>query len=569
MSRYKSITKELIYGFLIFIIAFFLVSDLFIRPGQPATFDGPTHITTMAQFYTGLSQRQFPVTWADGFANYGMPIPIIAQQTTNYLGALINFFIQNVILSHNLVYLLGAFLSSLFFYIFLRIYFKPEIAFLGSFLFNFSSYRIINIYIRGAQPEFFAPVFIPLSLIGIYLLKKSNPKIGLFLIIFSTAMIIFTHPFMFIVSLFLTIPYAGYVFFAQKNRITLFLLTFLGIGLGIAVTAGYMLPLFGEIKYFYYARNTNHLVPDQFLSFKNFFNYAWYYYYRNDVFVRGNFIQVGLIETLTIMLGVSFSMIFSYKKTLKKNSLLFFSSILSLFIIFMMTPYASFLYKFINVLNGIQFPWRFLGVFIFLPPIIICSLLAKNKYQHFIIIFIIIIVAFSRFPQIYGKNFTYHPQSSYFFTTDNLHGTVLNTVWTGNTNEYPVMKTKYGIIEGKGQVKEIIIKNGLRKYEITAKSNIKMADYTFYFPGWKIYIDGNQVPIQYQDPKYRGVITYEVPEGSHAIVAKFEPTKLRLLSYILSLISIIVSVFFIFIIGKFFSKSKTNKNKSRQKILNS
>lgn len=545
MKLHKSIQKEHIYGILIFIIAFFLTSDLFLRHGQPATFDGPTHITTMAQFYTGLSQGQFPVVWADGFANYGMPIPLIAQQTTNYVGSIINFITQNIILSHNLVYLLGAFLSSLFFYIFLRIYFKPEIAFLGTFLFNFSSYRIINIYIRGAQPEFFAPVFIPLSLVSIHLINKNHIRSGFALLIFSTAMIIFTHPFMFIVSLFLTIPYAGYIYYKKKNRIKLSLLTLLSIGLGICLTGGYIIPLFGEIKYFYYSRTPNHLVPDQFLTLKNFFDYNWYYYYRNDIFIRGNFIQVGIVETLTIIAGIITSIIALSKRSFTKNSLLLFASILSLIFIFMMIPYSSFLYQYISFLNGIQFPWRFLGAFIFIPPIILCSLVVKSKHQHIFIVSIILLIAFIRFPQIYGKNFTYHPQSTYFFTIDNLHGTILNTVWTGNTSEYPVKRIKYEIIEGKGNVKELVMRNGVREYQVIAESNIKMADYTFYFPGWKLYIDGSENPIQYQDPKYRGVITYDVPTGKHNITLRHEPTKIRTFGYIVSILAIIFTVLFI------------------------
>lgn len=559
MRLHRSTQNELIYGLLIFIISFLLTSDLFLRDGQPATFDGPTHITTMAQFYTGLSQGQFPVTWADGFANYGMPIPLIAQQTTNYIGAIINFITQNVVLSHNLVYLIGAFFSSLFFYFFLRIYFKPENAFLGSFLFNFSAYRIINIYIRGAQPEFFAPVFIPLTLIGIYLINKNRIRSGLVLLIFSTAMIILSHPFMFIVSLLLTIPYAGYMYYKKKNRIKLFMLTLLGVGLGVGITAGYMLPLFGEIKYFYYGRSVSHLVPDQYLTLTNFFNQTWYYYFRNDVFVRGNFIQVGLLETLITIVGIITGVVTIYKQSFKKNSLLLFASFLSLLFIFIMSPFSSFLYENVKLLNGIQFPWRFLGVFIFIPPILICALISKSKHQHLLIIIIILIIAFFRFPQIYGKNFTYHPQNSYFFTKDNLHGTVLNTVWTGNTNEYPTKKLKYEIIEGQGQLNEIIIKNGVREYQITAKSNVKMADYTFYFPGWKVYIDGKQIPIQFQDPKYRGVITYEIPQGEHHINLQFEPTKIRIVGYIISILSIILVLIFIYVIQKILKKEKYKK----------
>ena len=160
--------SDLLNYCLIFIISLILVLDLFINKGTPATFDGPTHLINIALFYDSIIRGQFHVTWTDGFANYGMPLGLMAQQTTSYLGAFFNLIVGNVVLSYNLVLLVGSFLSTLFFYKFLRLYFSPKSSLLGAILFNFTPYRIINIYIRGAIPEYFASVFLPLILILIY-----------------------------------------------------------------------------------------------------------------------------------------------------------------------------------------------------------------------------------------------------------------------------------------------------------------------------------------------------------------------------------------------------------------
>lgn len=543
--------KDTIYSILIFIIAFLLTADLFIRSGQPATFDGTTHITTIAQFYTGLSQGQFPVTWADNFANYGMPIPLIAQQTTNYIAGFLTFITHDVLVSQNLVYLLGAFLSALFYYRFLRFYFTADVAFLGVFLLNFSSYRIINIYIRGALPEFFAPAFIPLALIGLYNLSKGKLRSGIALVIVSVAMIIFTHPFMFIISLFLIGPYAVFLFLQTKQKKAFTLLTSVSILLGVGITAAYIIPLFWEVKYFYYGLTKNHLVPNQFLGLTNYFDPGWYYFYRNDVFVRGNFIQFGLIETIIVIAGVIASLYYFVKRKASKNKLLIFAAVVSLILIIFTTSVTGILYNSINLLNGIQYPWRFLGIFIFIPPLIVCALIKDVKFQPYSIAAIILIISFSRFPQMYGKNFTVYPQEKYFFTAENLHGNILNTVWTGKTLEYPVKSSKPAIIDGKGQITPNQIKNGYRDYQINAETKLRMADYTFYFPGWRVYVDGQKTPIEYQDPNYRGVITYEVPQGSHHIVLKFEQTADRILGGLITLLCLILSGLLVFAIQKF------------------
>src|SRR3990167_5942114 len=101
---------------LIFIISLILVLDLLINVGAPATFDGPTHLTNIALFYDSIIRGNWHVTWTDGFANYGMPLGLMAQQTTSYLGAIINLFANDIVLSYNLVLLIGTFMSTLFFY---------------------------------------------------------------------------------------------------------------------------------------------------------------------------------------------------------------------------------------------------------------------------------------------------------------------------------------------------------------------------------------------------------------------------------------------------------------------
>lgn len=542
---------DLLFISLIFIISLLLVFDLFINDGQPATFDGTIHITTIAQIFRGLKDGEHRVTWADGFANYGMPIPLISQQTTPYLGAYFNLLFKDVLLSYNVVYLLGAILSSLFYYFFLRLYFKPVIAFAGTFLFNFAPYRIINLYIRGDQPEFFASVFIPLILIGIYLTIKKKNIYGALLLIFSTALLTLTHPFMLVVGLFLLIPYIVFCVYDELRKKELLFIVFISIGLGVGICSYYIIPAFLEAKYFYFGMEKSHFVPNQFLGFANYFDPKWYYYYKNDVFVRGNFIKADLLETTIAIIGIVLLIFSKFNKT--KNHLLTFSLGTSLLLIFLTLSPANILYQKIFFLNSLQFPWRMLSSYILVTPIILCIILQKIKYQKMALILILVLIFILRFPQIYGKNYAIYPQSKYFFTVDNLHSNVLNTVWTGKTSEYAVEKKKVGIINGDGIIKTSIIKNSTRSYNVNAITDLRMVDYTFYFPGWHVYIDGQKTPIQYQDPRFRGVITYNVPKGNHNVFLKFENTKVRVLGYILTIIFILGALTF-FLIIKFKTK---------------
>lgn len=508
--------------------------------------DGTAHITTIAQFYRALKDGEIKVTWADGFANYGLPIPIFAHQIISYLGALINFITQNVIVSFNLVYFIGTIASLILFYVFLRFYFSPTASFLGVFIFNFAPYRIVNLYIRGALPEYFSSVFIISTLICTYLFIKKRKFIALPLLSLSISGLILAHPMMMIAGCFIIFPYLFFNLIGEKDIFKLLILFIFFMVIGGAITAYYSLPLSLEIKYVYYGMSKNQLAQNHYSGLSNYFDPNWYYFYKNDIFSRGHFIKSGLLEIIAVIVATLIVIIsFIRSKFKRKLTILDFSVVVGIIIIFFTTQYSAYFYENINLLSKIQFPWRMFSIFIFIPPIIF-SYFAEKINKEIIIVIFILIFAIVRYPQLYGKNYTLHPQSDYFFTQLNLHSFLMNTIWMGNSTDYPIKSFKAEIIEGKGKIVSSTVKNSWRRYEIDANSDLRLVDYTYYFPGWRVYIDGQKVPIEFQDVNYRGVITYKVPKGKHQVFLRFEDTLIRLLGNIISLVSIVLFILLIF-----------------------
>ena len=76
------------------------------------------------------------------------------------------------------------------------------------------------------------------------------------------------------------------------------------------------------------------------------------------------------------------------------------------------------------------------------------------------------------------------------------------------------------------------------QYQIEAPFKSRVRENTLYFPGWKVYIDGKEYKgVQFHDPDHRGLMTFYVLEGQHAIDIKFEETKLRQTSNAVSIVS--------------------------------
>ena len=538
----------------LFAISLLFVADIFFSPGRPAAFDMPFHITSIAQFHAALAEGDFPVVWTDGFANYGLPISIVAHQFTSYAGGILTFLTNDPVLSFSIVAFMGVFLSSLFTYLFLRLYFPLIPSFAGSFLFTFSTYRIINFYIRGAMPELFSGVFLPLILIGMYIFIKKKKIAGFFLLAIALFLLTLSHPMMLLIYSLIYIPYLFFLLLTEdgklvkdiftKEQILLFISSITAMGIGVGMASYYLMPLLLEMKYFYFGLSSNHFNPGSFLGISDFFLNRWEYFTESEIFTRGHIIKPGVIEAAGVIAGLIYFIRKFLIKKVTTITILEYAVVVSLVVIFSMSALSEIFYTHISILSNIQFSWRMLSAFLFLPPIIYAFFFSKIKNVYLVFIFIFI-VAILQFPQLYGKNYIIYPKEEYYFTPYNLHSIQMNTIWTGKAEEYPIQKSKPEIIEGEGRIVEKIERNSSRNYVIDAMTDIRMVDYTFYFPGWKVYVDGNDTPIEFQDPEYRGVITYLVPQGRHVVELVFEDTRIRLAGKIASVFffSILITLF--------------------------
>lgn len=531
------IPKQIVVVVGLSIIALVFSLDLFLHEGEAATFDSQIHITNMAMFSRALREGDFPVTWSDGFANYGLPMPLVSQQVTSYLGALFVFITQSPDLAYKLVMLIATGVGAISIYFFLNLYSSKISSLAGATLYTFSAYRIIDAYIRGALPELFAAGLIPLVLIAIHRLFHQQ-KHAVILLVTSLAVLIGSHPFVFVISLFIVIPYVFYNLLTIKKVSRNIWLK--GIGsfvLALGINSWYLFPLVLEMKYFVISKNDSQLVPNQFLTIGDYFSESWDYFYQNDVFVRGNIIQFGIIETL-ILIGAIIALFVSRRRQANKKDLVYFITIAAAILIFMTCTLSLPFYQHLPFLDGIQFPWRMLSALIILPPMALSLIIDSFPNKRMIAFITIMLILVIRLPQVYGKNYTVYSPEHYYRTIKNLHFDTLNTIWTGNTLTYPVKTTKGEIIEGDGEIVERVERNSSRTYKIVAITPVRLADYTFYFPGWKVFVDGQETPIEFQDVNYRGVITYKVPSGEHQVSVRFVPTKVRAAGQIASLLSL-------------------------------
>lgn len=524
---------------ILFIISLLLCFDLFVSNGKSSTFDGLIHISNIAQYYTALKDGDFPVRWFDKNANYGMPIAIFSQQTVAYVGAVFMFLFHNTLTSYNVVLFFFGFLSCVFFYIFLREYVDRWSSFVGVFMFCYTPYRIINIYIRGAAPEFAASFFLPLILFSLKRWIKDEKLNYYFLFIVSAALLLLTHPISALVFAFIIGPYFLFLIWVKKDIKKYIGLTILAGLLALGISSFYLIPLTREFKYLYYGLMDTVFLPNSYLNLNNLFHPNWFYFYQGDILTRGHYLHIGSIESLIIIFGLAHLLYqFIFRKKIQSLMILFY--VIFFAYIFLITKIGTPIFYIVKPLGNIQHQWRLLSGILFIPPIIVAFLInnINRKLQYLVGFFLITTIALLRFPQLYGKNYVNTKETTYFSSKNNLYAQIMNTIWTGPTESYPVKKVKGEIISGVGKITARNERNSWRKYQINAATQLRLVDYTFYFPGWKAYVDNREVPIEFQDMNYRGVITYTVPSGIHTVLVKFTDTKIRFTANAISLLSI-------------------------------
>ena len=571
---------DIVFIALIVLMNVFFSWDYLAHGTKPANFDAIAHITTMAQFHTALQDGEFPVGWGDGFANYGLPLGTIAHQIPSYLGAILTFVTHDVLISFHLVYLIGAVFSAVFFYIFMRRFVSAEAALVATCAYSLAPYRIINFYLRGALPEFFSAVWVPLIAIAVLQLSKYGQRMWqwILLLIVSVVGLILTHPMMLIIYA----PMLGlWTLIWIKTHWTRWIFIGLTVGVAVGITAYYFIPLNLETKYLYHGMTESHYAPNQTTDWGSFFDPVWRFNcaYRNDIFGRCHLVKAGVSETIIVILGVCITCLIWLSKKHKSERLdelrqfmtrekqlvmLWIFAIVSAIVsIAMSSVLFERIYQSIRVLGNVQYPWRYLSAFLFFPPILIgisSEYIKKYKWGIWCMVLCILFFVVARFPQLYAKNYTSIPQSYYYFTKYNLHSFMMNTIWSGDSVDYPVKPEKAEIVQGKGKILSRQLQNASRVYEVQADTEVLISDNTFYFPGWKVYSDGAELKIEFQDPAYRGVITFKVPEGRHTVRVVYEDTKVRLVGKIITVISLVIA-------GLLVGVVRVSERKKKQKAI--
>ncbi len=389
-----------------------------------STHDGNHHIARSFDVITTLAEGHFPLRWA-GTLNYfcGVPIYNFFYPLIYYIVALFYPLVKDVIQTLKLIDLATFFIGTFFFYLWIKKETKDKwVALSSAVLYLYAPYRFLLVFVRGS-PEFMAYAILPIVLYfyaGIFEEKNFRRFVvlsflagitGGFLTISHNFTVMFLMP---IILLFLLIK----IFLTRKSllkeeglggrfgKVAVIIFSFISaFGFG----AFFIFPAIIEEKYTQLG-TPRFLFYDHFPALWQLFRSKWdYFYSAQGTALDGMSFQLGYAHWVVLgLVGVwllleVFKIIRSRKDKGSEKANIFPNYIwiivyfvLAVGSIYLMLDISMPVWFKIPLLQKIQFPWRILGISVFLISALFPFWLIKikNKLLFWSILIAIPLLAF-------------------------------------------------------------------------------------------------------------------------------------------------------------------------------
>lgn len=553
------ILKKVLKSPLLYLI---LVSGLALKglfhPGVWLSADLVLHIARLASFYDSLTQGYLFPRWGGNlYYGYGYPVLMILYPLVHYIGSLFHFLGFSFTESIKLVFIIPYLLTTVFMYLWLKDWLGKQAAIIGTILYQFAPYRFVQIYVSAVVGENLAFFFIPLTLWRVFKLFTKKTILNLVLAILSFAGLILSHNGVSVFSVPIIASYCIYLFLKESKQKKLFFAYILVFFiLPIVLTAFYWLPAIFEVSQFtnWSRQFTLSDFQNYYLNLDQLIYSPWGYGsppWQHELAERT--VMIGIIHWLIALLSIGF--LWRLRKRINQEWILTLIMVMIFFLsTFFMLRVSSWLLPLTGeFLRHSEQPYR-LTTFTVVASSILGALLAaylkgrkKRKFVLFLSFTAVILTA------TYWRVNNWDTRQSYTddFWLNQYQGTTdigeFRPIWGNYTFPAPA---KIQPMQGKIDELEITIwKAQKHEYHFNAGLDTIIIDNTAYYPGWRVYVDGKKVPIQFQHPTWPGLITYPVSPGYHQVKVVFGESKIRLICDLASLGGLVV-LLMIIIYGK-------------------
>lgn len=479
-----------------------------------------------------VKDKVFPCRWSPDLGygygypqfNYYGPFPYYVMEVFHLIGF-------NFLDSTKIGFIIPIILGAIGMFLLVKSMWGGWGGFLSGLIYSFAPYHAVDIYVRGAMSEFWA-----LSLLPFVFWAILNNKTLVLAISIST--LIMSHN----ITTFLFSPALIIWMIINKKGLK-------GVILGGLLSSFFLLPVIFEKNLVHvetltqgYFNYLAHFASIKQLLFSNYWGYG-----TSELGPYDNIsMSVGILVWTLPLLAIFLAHI-KNNKDLKTISLFTF---LAFCYLFLTHQKSSFVWNNLPFLEFVQFPWRLIGISVFLFSIVVGSLANLTSKKNIPIIIIII----SGLTLLF--NTSYFKPSSWLNINDQekFSGKSWNYQITSSIFDYlpisashpPTVEApeKLIFVEGKGDSKLIYKKTNSSKWSLVLEEESKIQLPIMYFPKWEVYVNGNKTTFSYDNEI--GLMEINLPSGEYEIYAVLKNTPSRIIGNSLSTIGLLMLIYFIF-----------------------
>jgi hypothetical protein len=572
LEHIKTLAKRIDPGLgLACLLALFAFYPL-LQPGLPNTADGVLHLYRTVELDQCWQDGIYYPRWApDLFLGYGYPIfnfyaPLLyyLAEVLHVLGLSFQGAIKVIQVGIFLLYGLGM-------YVFAREIMGRRPALLAAAAYAYVPYRFKEAFVQGDYPQFLALAFLPLVFWAFYKIIVTRKPIYIVAGACLYGALILSHN----ITAMLTSPFLGlYIVWmifslappSYRNAVKRLWPTLAALALGLGLTAFFWLPALYEKRW----------VQLDLLT-KGFFDFRQYFLNLGDLLspslpldmAASNPYMPFNLGTVQIFLSLVavLALLPRFGLRREERSHLLFSLASLILCVFMMLPASTPLWEHVPFLAFAEFPWRMLGLaglFTALPAGMSLRLLTNRGQLSpaFIALTLTLgLVPATVFVHLYPRQpFIEYPdptpadivefelESHAWGTTS---GSEYLTIWLTEKPEDSPLLALYRAGQPISKLDSQHLPQGVQaemlghtvisdSYRFTSPQAFTARFNTFYFPGWRAYVDGEERDIQISQP--HALIEVAIPSGEHTLLLRFENTLVRLLANGLSLAALLVTL---------------------------
>lgn len=499
---------------------------------------------------------QIPCRWVPDLGGvYGYPIFNYYAPLTYYFGEIIYLVTSNFIWTAKIMFAVSFIGSYVFMYFLSKRFFGKLGGSISAIFYTYAPYHALDFYIRGAMGEMWALMFFPAIFWAITRLEQSSKISNLLLFGIILAGLVTSHNLSLMIFLPLMLLWIILLFLVKKNKKFL-LFSVLGICLAALLSAFYLFPMIVEKNLIHIDTTTSGYFSytEHFKGFRKLLTRSWGYGSSVREVPGGErdklSYQIGWVHLLGWLLAL-FTAITLWKRDKRVSLIIIFSSGAALAAIFMINPRSEFIWKSIDSLKYLQFPWRFLLLVIFFVSFLSGSyfvLQRKNIKRIWVILILLVVVL----------NFSYFRPEKFIQTNDKeyLSGQNWDKIIKRSIFDYlPIFAkeppaelatARYEILTGDSRVFDFEEGTNWISFKTETKTHTIIRLSQYYFPNWRIFVNGKEIKFDYKSNTL-GLMTIILGEGNHDVYARLYDTPIRSISNTITLsTSIIVILLFIY-----------------------